>query len=131
MNSGPQVVEKPAEAKKEQEDNNLDRTESEEREEIGEGQGSKCTETASHTAHLLLSVIPGLVHYCTIMIAHEMCSNLASCSDCLPCGASSPAFPALLGELMWFYFADCKFVALGCGWLGAEKYSLIGLFLSS
>ncbi|KAJ6871939.1 hypothetical protein NC651_031123 [Populus alba x Populus x berolinensis] len=23
----------------------------------------------------------------------------------LPCGASSPAFPALLGELMWFYFA--------------------------
>ncbi|KAJ6871940.1 hypothetical protein NC651_031123 [Populus alba x Populus x berolinensis] len=30
-----------AEAKKEQEDNNLDRTESEEREEIGEGQGSK------------------------------------------------------------------------------------------
>jgi hypothetical protein len=22
-----------------------------------------------------------------------------------PCGASSPAFPALLGELMWFYFA--------------------------
>lgn len=44
MNSGPQVVEKPAEAKKEQEDNNLDRTESEEREEReerGEGQGSK------------------------------------------------------------------------------------------
>lgn len=26
---------------------------------------------------------------------------------------------------------DCKFVALGCGWLGAEKYFLIGLFLSS
>ncbi|KAG6747563.1 hypothetical protein POTOM_047449 [Populus tomentosa] len=49
----------------------------------------------------------------------------------LPFGASSPAFPALLGELMWFYFADCKFVALDCGWLGAEKYSLIGLFLSS
>jgi hypothetical protein len=24
---------------------------------------------------------------------------------CLLCGASSPAFPALLGELMWFYFA--------------------------
>jgi len=23
----------------------------------------------------------------------------------LPCGASSPAFPAVLGELMWFYFA--------------------------
>jgi len=23
----------------------------------------------------------------------------------LLCGASSPAFPALLGELMWFYFA--------------------------
>jgi hypothetical protein len=21
------------------------------------------------------------------------------------CGASSPAFPTLLGELMWFYFA--------------------------
>ncbi|KAJ6971425.1 hypothetical protein NC653_032052 [Populus alba x Populus x berolinensis] len=40
--NGPQVVEKPAEAKKEQEDNNLDITESEEREEIGEGQGSKC-----------------------------------------------------------------------------------------
>jgi len=24
---------------------------------------------------------------------------------CLLRGASSPAFPALLGELMWFYFA--------------------------
>ena len=24
---------------------------------------------------------------------------------CLLCRASSPAFPALLGELMWFYFA--------------------------
>ncbi|KAI9397232.1 hypothetical protein POPTR_003G015466v4 [Populus trichocarpa] len=35
-------------------------------------------------------------------------------TDGMPCGASSPAFPAVLGELMWFYFAGAAVLLFCC-----------------